>query len=655
MAGFYPVPSTRTSGLLMQNRILQQINFDQIEIQRLQQQISTGRRIAAPSEDSPAALRGQTLQRLLELKAQAQINLRTGQSYLDASDTALGHVTKLLTDIRAVAMEAGSDTSDAAMRQVAAAEVERAIENLLNTGNSSFRGRYLFTGSRSGQPPFAADGTRILYTGNEGALNSFVDLELPYATNGTGAEVFGAFSPEVHATVDLDPILTTNTPLADLYGGQGATLGSIRISDGVTESIIDLSAAATIGDVAALIAASPPAGRTVTATVTATGLTVDIDDGGGGNFTIKEALGGTTAADLQIFSPTGTGTLPVVGGDLNPRLRLTTPIANVQTSLPLDLASGLAIILDGQTFVVDTSAVQTVEELLNAINATTDGVLAQIDTTGDRLVVRSRLSGVDFAIGENGGTTATQLGLRSLTVDTPLTDLNYGRGVSDYAGTDFRIRRKDGVELLIDVSSAATIGDVLNLINTHPSNLNPLTRVDARLAAFGNGIELFDGNTAGAGQLQVVREFGSQSAWELGLIPFNTDTATGVSSGSGDSLTGTDVNPLEVAGVFNALIRLKDSLANFDHEDLARAVALLDEAFERVNLARGELGARNRTLDTIKSQLEDEDVLLKSNLADEIEVNLADAISQLASRQAAYEASLRLAAQMFQTSLLNFL
>ena len=43
--------------------------------------------------------------------------------------------------------------------------------------------------------------------------------------------------------------------------------------------------------------------------------------------------------------------------------------------------------------------------------------------------MRSRLSGADFTIGENGGTTATQLGIRSYNGSTELSAFNRGVGV----------------------------------------------------------------------------------------------------------------------------------------------------------------------------------------------------------------------------------
>jgi flagellar hook-associated protein 3 FlgL len=155
--------------------------------------------------------------------------------------------------------------------------------------------------------------------------------------------------------------------------------------------------------------------------------------------------------------------------------------------------------------------------------------------------------------------------------------------------------------------------------------------------------------------LQVLRQFGSNAAYDLGLVPQGSQSALAVTSATGDTLTGGDVNPQEVSGVFNSLLRLQDALTNFDRGKLTRAVALLDQDFDRVNFARGEIGARNRTLDTVKSQLEDENALLKSNLSDAIDTDLTDAISQLTSRQAAYQASLQLASVLFKTTLLDFL
>ncbi len=174
---------------------------------------------------------------------------------------------------------------------------------------------------------------------------------------------------------------------------------------------------------------------------------------------------------------------------------------------------------------IDLSGARTVEDLLNTLNGSGAMLLAEINANRTGINVRSRLSGADFSIGENGGTTATDLGLRTLDRSTRLTQLNYRQGVHPVDGADFMIRRNDGVELEIDISSANTIGDVLDLINNHPDNLDPTTAVTAQLAAFGNGIELIDDNPLAGESITVRRVSGSHVSWELGLVPWGSDSS----------------------------------------------------------------------------------------------------------------------------------
>src|SRR3989440_2322031 len=141
MTGFYPIPASRSTNLLEQTRLIQQFNNTQLELQKLQNAISTGRRIALPGEDPSAAQRGQAIKQLLALKGQAQTNIQAAQSYLDATDTSLSNVASLLTDVRSAAATANSDTSTDLSRQAARQQVDGAITQLLNTANQNFRGR----------------------------------------------------------------------------------------------------------------------------------------------------------------------------------------------------------------------------------------------------------------------------------------------------------------------------------------------------------------------------------------------------------------------------------------------------------------------------------------------------------------------------------
>ena len=641
------IPTTRVSDAFVRQRLVQQLQLDQRELLRLQTQLSTGRQFELPGEQPVAALRVMGLQRLLEQKEQVRSNLSVTQSYLAATDVAMSDVAGLIAEARGVALAMMSEaTVDDAQRQAAVQQMEETIGRLMDIGNQVFRDRHLFAGSATDVLPFQMRGNNTVeYLGNEEQLPSYCDIDLLLASNVTGSEVFGAISEPVRGCVDLDPILTDNTRLADLRGGEGITLGSIAVSDGLNTSLVDLSTAETIGDVAAMIAANPPQSRSLDVQVTATGLVIQLD-AAPGDLSIREVLDGTTAYELGILEESGVGNNPIVGADLDPILRGTTPLADVLAG-GLDL-TGLQIVNGGNTYTISLASAETIEDVLNLLNGSEAGVLAEINDTATGIDVRSRLSGEDFAIGENGGTTATQLGLRTLTRQTRLDDLNYRRGLTTRDGVDFTIQLTDGTVLDIDLTTEQTIGDVLDLINTVAGGL-----LNADLVLSGNGIELVDSN-GGAQPLTVTRVPESFAAIELGLIPQGQDSVS-VSGGAPVVLTGDDPNPRETEGLFTGLLRLKRAIEVNDLLTIERAVEILDAHVLESNVTRAELGARQQRLDALDASLDTEDIQLREALSLDYDADFAEVISNLTARQTALQATLITTAQSFRMTLLDYL
>jgi flagellar hook-associated protein 3 FlgL len=326
------------------------------------------------------------------------------------------------------------------------------------------------------------------------------------------------------------------------------------------------------------------------------------------------------------------------------------------SGIEFDQASGLVIHNGGEDHTVDVSTAETIEDLLNALNGSTAGVLAAISDDGRTLDVRSRISGADFSIGENGGSTATELGLRSFTALTQLSELNYGRGIRVGDGVDFLIQRGDGVDLAVDLGAAQTVGDVLAAINGHPLNPPGPGQVVARLALIGNGIELVEDPPGGVRPLAVRDPNLARTAEDLGLVPPGAIVSDPPATvGTASVIASGELRPLETAGVFHTLFRLTEALEANDLREIERTVGMLDDDIDRVNLARGDVGGRQQVLDALTDRVEVETIELKSALSQEIDVDLAQAISDLVGRQAALEASLRLAAQTLQMSLLDFL
>ena len=106
--------------------------------------------------------------------------------------------------------------------------------------------------------------------------------------------------------------------------------------------------------------------------------------------------------------------------------------------------------------------------MLNAINGAGVGVLAQINSAGTGINILNSTQGTTLRNGENGGTTAADLGIQSLPPTTLLSQLNNGKGVQTAGGAtpDFQITARDGTTFQISISAATTVQDVINDINT---------------------------------------------------------------------------------------------------------------------------------------------------------------------------------------------
>jgi flagellar hook-associated protein 3 FlgL len=179
--------------------------------------------------------------------------------------------------------------------------------------------------------------------------------------------------------------------------------------------------------------------------------------------------------------------------------------------------------------------------------------LAEINEGRTGINVRSRLSGADFTIGENGGTTATQLGIRSYTGATELAEFNRGVGVPltselevlDTSKFDqMQIVARDNVTLTVDLTTATSLQDVVNLINTAPGNFSGTTAVLAQMTQSGNGIELVDSSTVNVNNnVQVVAPPSTQAAEYLGFVSTGTtQNSLSVTDASGNYVfTGRNV------------------------------------------------------------------------------------------------------------------
>src|SRR6188768_150410 len=111
-----PIPSTRVGDLFVRERLVGQVQSDQLSLFKLQNQISTGKRMLLPSDDAPAALRAINLQRLLDRKGQIATNIQASNQYLVAANARLTGVSDTLISLRGQVVSVAGTLSNESAR-----------------------------------------------------------------------------------------------------------------------------------------------------------------------------------------------------------------------------------------------------------------------------------------------------------------------------------------------------------------------------------------------------------------------------------------------------------------------------------------------------------------------------------------------------------
>jgi flagellar hook-associated protein 3 FlgL len=177
-------------------------------IAKAQQQIATGKRILAPSDDPVGAQRVLDLQQSLGLNQRYQQNGTRAAQRLAVEETALDGVMTALQRVRELAIQGNNDTHTAEDRQAIALEIEERLEELVSLANAQDgNGEFLFAGNATRTKPFARiAGGSVVYNGDDGQRRLPVGPEYQVAVGDAGSEVFMAI-PNGNGTfvVEADP------------------------------------------------------------------------------------------------------------------------------------------------------------------------------------------------------------------------------------------------------------------------------------------------------------------------------------------------------------------------------------------------------------------------------------------------------------------
>jgi flagellar hook-associated protein 3 FlgL len=139
----------RVTDLTKQNSVLRNVAANADRLQKLQENMASGRRINRLSDDPIAATQVQDFRTRLSYLDRVKQNIQNNFTWLDRTDAELAHIGEMLQRAKTLALAQSNDTADESTRRVTAEELQDIIDNMINAGNAKVGKVFIFAGSKT--------------------------------------------------------------------------------------------------------------------------------------------------------------------------------------------------------------------------------------------------------------------------------------------------------------------------------------------------------------------------------------------------------------------------------------------------------------------------------------------------------------------------
>ncbi len=163
---------------------------------KLQEKIASGKNITVPSDDPIGLSRLLRVNREMTQDDRYRQNIDQALGETSAADVAVTGVVNIVQRIRELSVSAANGTNSDTQLNAMNAEIEMLKAQLVQLGNTSFGGKYIFSGFMTDSPPFSVSGMDITYNGSANTPGSFernveVARNINVAVNLNGDDLLG--------------------------------------------------------------------------------------------------------------------------------------------------------------------------------------------------------------------------------------------------------------------------------------------------------------------------------------------------------------------------------------------------------------------------------------------------------------------------------
>ncbi|WP_404996325.1 flagellar hook-associated protein FlgL [Caldifermentibacillus hisashii] len=184
----------RVTQSMLSNNMLRNLSNNYNKMGKLQDQLTTQKRITRPSDDPVVAMLGLGYRDSLNKVQQYSRNISEATNWLDSTDDAISQGVKVLQRIRELTVQASNGTYEEGQRGAIAVEVDQLKEQLETIAQTQVGGKYIFNGKNTNKAPTAGDFSVELSDDDIELSDDDIELEIFYGiklnVNTKGRELF---------------------------------------------------------------------------------------------------------------------------------------------------------------------------------------------------------------------------------------------------------------------------------------------------------------------------------------------------------------------------------------------------------------------------------------------------------------------------------
>ena len=233
----------RITNKMITTKYIRSLNTLSSDLDKLNNQIASGRKFSKSSEDTAAAIKAYRIRRDLSRTDAFQANIDHAQSSLVNTESALNHIQELVQTAKDKILVANTGTASADERQVVATELKSIQNQLLQALNSNASGVYYFGGSNTDTAPFTLDANGQLAYNNV-TLSTITPAEQErlssdsmYVDIGLGAQTLPDPNDATKTIIDPKSVFQYSTAGINVVGSGTTTVGGMNVSNNLYDLI----------------------------------------------------------------------------------------------------------------------------------------------------------------------------------------------------------------------------------------------------------------------------------------------------------------------------------------------------------------------------------------------------------------------------------